>query len=539
MGIHGGEKMRVSKTFFRMLLAVVLVLAASCAAMPVKEDAAASAPLQKGQAAAVERTAPGEAPEAAVKAAPPRQQRKEPPPVSFRPATEDLSPLRTRIISISARETSLRDVLYTIADSTGLNLVMEKGVNPDAPVTVNLRNMRAEDVLRTVLASADYFYEVRDNILVVKLMDTRIFEFGQPPVIQDYSVEVGGDMLGNTRTGGAGVSGNITQKVTSDADAFNLWDSIEKSIGNMLGVHAGAVGSGEATAPTFSVNRMAGTVVVTASKKDLDRVGTYLRRLKKILKRQVFVEARIVEVQLTDSLQYGIDWSFLGGDWNGVGSITFGTSKFTDTLAGLPNFNVALTGGDFTSLLEALQKQGNVNVLSNPRVGIMNGQTAFLSVGRKVDFISRVETTSTGVTTTTVPQVTFTVETSSVLSGIIFGIVPYISEGANEKISLTISPIISDLVKFDTKTIGLTDSNSVELSLPTIDLRELSTTVRVKDGDMVIIGGLIQNKESVEDNSVPVLSKIPLFGYLFRNRDQASSKTELIIMLKPVLVNEA
>jgi MSHA type pilus biogenesis protein MshL len=370
-------------------------------------------------------------------------------------------------------------------------------------------------------------------------METRIFEFGQPSVIQDYSVTVGGDMLGSTRTGGAGVSGNITQKVTSDIDAFKFWDSIENTIGNMLGVQAGTIGTGEsADAASFSVNRMTGTIVITASKKDLEKVDTYIQRLKKILKRQVIVEARIVEVQLTDSLKYGIDWSFLGGDINGVGTIGFGTTKFTDTLNGLANFNVALTGGDFTSLLEALQQQGNVNVLSNPRINIMNGQTAFLGVGRKTDFISKVETTSTGVTTGTVPQVTFTVETNSVLSGIIFGIVPFIGEGEDGKISLTISPIISDLVKFDNKTIGLTDSNSVEISLPTIDLRELSTTVQVKDGDMVIIGGLIQNKESVQDNNVPLLSDIPFLGHLFRNRDKSSEKTELIIMLRPVVVTD-
>ncbi|MDP2688761.1 MAG: pilus (MSHA type) biogenesis protein MshL [Deltaproteobacteria bacterium] len=527
--------MRVSRMFIRMFLAVVLFLAASCAAAPVKEDArkppveeAAVAPPE----ALREESAPPGPPAPTAPKTPP------PPPIGFKAAAEDLSPLRTRIISVSARNTTLRDILYTIADTTGLNLVMEKGVNPDAPVTTNLRNMKAEDILQTVLSSVDYFYEVRDNILIVKLMDTRIFEFGQPSVIQDYSVEVGGDMLGSTKTGSAGVSGNITQKIVSDADSFKFWDSIEKTIGNMLGVHAGAVGAGDG-APGFSVNRMTGTIVVTASKKDLERVETYIQRLKKIMKRQVFVEARIVEVKLTDSLQYGIDWTFLGDNWDGVGSIGLGATKFTDTLSGLPNFNITLTGKDFTLLLKALQKQGNVNVLSNPRVNIMNGQTAFLSVGRKTDFISKVETTSTGLTTASVPQVTFTVETSSVLSGIIFGIVPYISEGADEKISLTISPIISDLVSFENKTIGISGSNTVELSLPTIDLRELSTTVRVRDGDMVIIGGLIQNKDSLQDNNVPVLSKIPLFGYLFKNRDQSSEKTELIIMLRPVLVTEA
>lgn len=535
--------MKVSKTFYRMLMAALLALTASCAATPARHDAVTASVGEKA-ALKVEATRGGEATETALREARDTNPKAPSyyPPVSFRPATEDLSPLKTRIISVTARNTPLRDVLYTITGSTGLNLVMEKGVNPDALVTTNLKNMKAEDILQAVLGSVDYFYTVTDNILIIKHMDTRIFEFGQPSVIQDYSVEVGGDMLGNTKSGSAGVTGNITQKVASDADSFKFWDSIEKTIGNMLGVEAGAVGNGGGGASTtgFSINRMTGTIVVTASKKDLERVESYIHRLKMILKRQVFVEARIVEVQLTDSLKYGIDWTFLGGDWSGGRSVKVGTTKFTDTLSGLANFNVALAGGDFTSLLKALQTQGNVNVLSNPRVNIMNGQTAFLSVGRKTDFISRVETTSTGgFTTNTVPLVTFTVETSSVLSGMIFGIVPYISGDEDEMITLTISPIISNLVKFDTKTIGLTDSNSVELSLPTIDLRVLSTTVQVRDGDMVVIGGLIQNRDSVTDNNVPVLSKMPFLGHLFKNRDKSSEKTELIIMLKPVIVTGA
>jgi len=517
------------------LLLAVLLLAASCATLPERETKVPRA--MDGTAEVADQT--GGLPEPPVKRTE-AAARPTAPSIGYMVATEDLSPLTTRIMTVSARNTPLRDVLYTIADTTGLNLVMEKGVNPDAPVTISLKEMKAADVLSTILNSVDYFYEVRDNVLVVKLMETRIFEFGQPSVIQDYSVQVGGDMLGSARTGSAGVAGNITQKVSSDTDAFKFWDSIEKSIGNMLGVNAGAVGSGASSSPepAFSVNRMTGTIVVTASRMDLERVDAYIKRLKRIMKRQVFVEARIVEVQLTDSLKYGIDWTFLSGEWKGGGQVTMGTTKFTDTLSGLANFNITLTGGDFTSLLKALQTQGDVNVLSNPRVNIMNGQTAFLSVGRKTDFISKVETTSTGLTTSSVPEVTFTVETSSVLSGIIFGIVPYISEGDDGKISLTISPIISDLVKFDTKTIGVSGSNTVELSLPTVDLRELSTTVRVRDGDMVIIGGLIQNKDSVQDNNVPVLSGIPLLGNLFKNRDMSKEKTELIILLKPIIVTE-
>lgn len=446
----------------------------------------------------------------------------------FAPVSEELSPLKTRIVSISARGTPLRDVLHVIAESTGLNLVMEKGVDPETPVTITLKNVTAEDALNTIFTSADYFFFVRENMLFVRAVDTKIFEFGQPAVIQEYGVDVGGDILGGATTGLAGaggttgttsIKGSVTQKVQADKDSLKFWDSLEKSLANLLRSTPNA---------SYNINRMTGTIVVTASKNKLHMVENYLLTLKKILNRQVMVEARIVEVQLSQGLKYGIDWTAL--DINNLGQISFGTSKFSDVTGDLPNFQVGLYRWDFTGLLKALQTQGNIKVLSNPRVNIMNGQTALLSVGRNVNFISRVETTTSAVTTPGTGTTTFTVQTSSVLSGIIIGIVPFISE--NGDVSMSITPIVSDLVRLDDKTVGKVGENMIQISLPTVDLRELSTTVKIKDGDIIVIGGLIQNRDSEIDAQVPFIGNVPIVGHLFKRRDSISEKTELIIMLR-------
>lgn len=468
----------------------------------------------------------------------------------FVPVSEELSPLKTRIVSVSARGTPLRDVLHLIAESTGLNLVMEKGVDPEIPITLTLKNISAEDALNTIFSSVDYFYSIKENMLIVKAMDTRIFEFSQPSVIQDYTVDVGGDILGGATTGATtgtvttgttSIKGNVAQKIQADKDSFKLWDSVEKTVGSLLGITAGttkAAGTEKAAAttlqPSFSVNRMAGTIVITASKKDLERVENYLRELKKILNRQVIIEARIVEVQLSEGLKYGIDWSAL--DINNLGQVTFGTSKFSDVVGDLPNFNIGISRWDFTGLLKALQTQGNVRVLSNPRVNIMNGQTALLSVGRNVNFISRVETTTSTATTGIVPTTTFTVQTSSVLSGIIIGLIPHINEKG--EVSITVTPIVSDLVRLDDRTIGKVGENTIQISLPTVDLRELSTTVKVRDGQMVVIGGLIHNRDKLQDSQVPFLGNLPLIGYLFKSRESINERTELIIMLQPRIVTQ-
>jgi len=481
----------------------------------------------------------------------------------FAPATEDISPLKTRIVDIVARNTPLRDVLHVIADATSLNLVMEKGVTPETPITITLKNVTADDALHTILSSVNYFYTAKNNMLLVKAVDTRIFELGFPSVIQNYNVEVGGDIFGGvtgdlTQTGGGGgggggsgstgIKGNITQTLKADEAAFNFWQAVEKSLGSILGQTGGGAGGqagGEsAGGEYFTVNRVTGTIVVVASKRTLERVEQYVNTLKKVMGRQVLIEAKVIEVTLSEGFQFGIDWTLVQRNLNidetrTTSSFTLGTSGFKQvapittggpvfTITGAPSF-----GGrraDLSFVMNALEQQGELRILSNPRINIMNGQTALLVVGRNESYIKKVETTTTQGTP---PITTFTTETGSVLSGLTIGIVPYINEQG--EISLTITPIIAERVSFETKNIGAV-GNQTEIKLPTVDLRELSTTVKVREGQTVVIGGLIKKSEKLTDSQVPFLGNVPLIGYLFKSRDKTEIKTELVIALQPLLL---
>lgn len=459
----------------------------------------------------------------------------------FTPITEDISPLKVRIVDIVARNTPLRDVLHVIAEATSLNLVMDKWANPETPITLTLKNISAEEALNIIFSSVDYFYAVKDNILFVKTVDSRIFELGHPAIVQNYEIAVGGDILGGAlggttggTSGGSNIRGNVIQNIKSDTVAFNFWEAIENSIVSILGITGeqttGVAGS--TVMQRVNVNRLTGTIVVTATKRNMERVEEYLNTIKRFINRQVLVEAKIIEVQLSDSLKYGIDWSsvthILGS------TVNFSTTNFSDISTSGPIFSMEATkGSSFSALLNALKEQGELRTLSNPRVNIMNGQTSLLSVGRNVNFVSKVETTT--FFTGNEPTTTFTVTTSSVLSGIIIGIVPYINEIG--EISLTITPIVSDLAKLEDKEIGESGGNQITISLPTIDLRELSTTVKVRDGQLIIIGGLIQKEENLQKNKIPLLGDIPYLGELFTQRDKEESKTELVIILQPQLVS--
>ena len=162
----------------------------------------------------------------------------------------------------------------------------------------------------------------------------------------------------------------------------------------------------------------------------------------------------------------------------------------------------------------------------------MNGQTALLTVGRNQNYVSKVTSTVSGSGDT--KTVTFTVDTANVLSGVMIGLAPIIN--SKGEISMTVTPIVSDLVKLEDKTIGTDPSNQVAISIPTVDLRELSTTVKVRNGELIVIGGLISNKQDFKDDKIPLVGDIPWLGALFTKKDHLDKRTELVVLLQPYLI---
>ncbi len=507
-----------------------------------------------------------------------------PPTPDFSPVSEELSPVKTKRVSISARNTSLGDVLYVIAEATGLNLSINRGVNMDTPITLTLKNVTCEHALSSIFATLDYFYTITDNMLVVEAVTTKFFELGHPALVQNYKIDVGGDILGSSAT--SGLKGTVSQDAKSDGKAFDFWTSLEDSLKNMIKankeqtittttnteqkqdhVAQNILGSntkynnasnlnveetkktvikppdtqntGSSPDQNVTINRQSGTIIVTANRRNMLMVDNYVDTLKKVMSRQVLVEARIVEVQLTDTMKFGIDWDFVqsqGIKWfNTTGALTGGFGNTVNAAnSALQNgaFRLGYSDGNVQLLLSALKTQGDVKTLSNPRISVMNGQSAMLTVGRSNSYISKVSS-STTTTAGSAPTTTVNVETGSILSGMLLGIVPYIN--AKGEISMTITPIISDLVDLTEKKIGSATGDLVSLSIPTVDLRELSTTVKVKGGEMVVIGGLISKRDKKNTEKVPFLGDIPWIGTLFTRINNEETRSELVVILQPFL----
>jgi len=488
--------------------------------------------------------------------------KKEAPP-DFRIEKEDITPIKIKRVSVNARQTPMRDILLVLCKDAGLNLIIEKDVDPNTPITLVLSNVTLEDALNSVFSSTEYFYRIERNMLVVKATDTKIFHLSAIPVQQTYSTDLGGDILGGvtgqlpgatttgtttTGTTGTQLKGNISKTEKTDDSAYKFWDSIEKALSTILGTATRATAGAQPAGATvsresFVINRLTGTVMVTATKKNMQKVEEYLETVKKVMSRQVLIEAKVIEVTLSKSLKYGIDWSFLREWTHGTHSWSLGgaTSGFTSSAisTGEPysqiRFSLTTTAiKEFTSIIKALAEFGDVRTLSNPRVSIMNGQTSLFTVGRNYSFISKVQsnvTTGTGGT----PIITYTVESSNLLSGLMLGIVPYIDEKG--EISLTITPIISNLLAIESKQFG-EESQATTIQLPKVDLRQLSTTVKVKDGEILIIGGLIKREEALSENKTPVLGDIPVVGELFKSKDREETNTELVILLQPRIISQ-
>ena len=458
----------------------------------------------------------------------------EPSPPSFVSVSDEIVPLKTKIVNIVVRNSSLGDILHVIADASGLNLMIESDVPIDQPMTLSLKNISAEDAMKAIFSNIDCFYTIENNVLRVESVSTKILELGHPALVNTYSMDVGGDIL-SASTGG--LKGTITSGSKSDGKAYDFWGALETSLTSVMDKRE----SKSKSQQSITINRMTGTIMVTASRKNIEKVERYLDNVRKVLSRQVMIEARIIEVQLSDGLKFGIDWTFLknisalGGPISGgFGALSLANSSLNDVSASATDsskFRLGLARTDFQTLLTALNTQGDIKTLSNPKINVMNGHASILTVGTNTSFISKVTTTTTA--TAAGNSISFVPETTSVLSGMIIGIVPYISE--NGEISLNITPITSDLVNLQDQTFG-TAGNQVTITIPTVALREMTTTVKMRDGQMVIIGGLISKKESTNDEKIPLIGDIPYLGKLFTRTNTSETRSELVLLLRPHIV---
>jgi MSHA biogenesis protein MshL len=328
----------------------------------------------------------------------------------------------------------------------------------------------------------------------------------------------------------------------------NFWHDLEISLKQIVGNQAGH---------SVVVNAQAGVVIVHAFPPELHQVARYLERIQSSLTRQVIIDAKILEIDLNDQFQSGIDWNLFGKVAFGNGGVgqTSNATAFPNTniqpLDTLVVANGTSTGnnnaiftlninGDFGALINLLQTQGNVQVLSSPRISTINNQKAIIKVGQDEFFVTGVTTNNIVTGSATVPSQS--VSLTPFFSGVTLDVTPQIS--SDNSIILHIHPSVS-LVVDQTKNIvlgnggtGTAASNTFTLPLALSTIRESDNIVRAKNGQTVVIGGLMQNTMTEEVAAVPIVSKLPGIGPFFRRTQQISKKTELVLLLRPIIVDK-
>lgn len=454
-------------------------------------------------------------------------------PIAPKLATETALPYEKNLFSINVINYPLGDVLLNLANAADLNLIMGQNVDRSEPVSVKMNNLPLKTALDSIISAHDYYYTIENNILRVEGLKTQIFTVDYPLVYSKPESETGGDVLGGgggggesgTAISGSGLTGEFTIEVeVEDEENLDIWKKLETALSPSKGGRGGLL-SPQGTA---DISRMAGTLVVTDRPKNLKLVEHYLERVNHAVHRQVVIEAKIVEVSLNKGHSYGVNWDLLktdtDGNWqfqqnlsDGVGGFTLG---FTDAVG-------PITG---QGVLDVLATQGDVNVLSSPRLNVINNQTALISVGRVIPYLDlTITTTEEEVGDETVLRASSEPIIARTLEGVTLGITPQISDDGVT--TLHIVPIITEQAGVRTLSV-----QNEDFEVPVFSVRESDTMVSVADRQTIVIGGLIQEKTDDSVRKIPILGDIPLLKAAFSQQSRESSKTELVILLTTTVV---
>lgn len=431
-----------------------------------------------------------------------------------------------KLYSFSAKDLDIRDALALFAKSHHLNIVSDPEVK--GTVTMEFQDLTLPKSMQALLESFGYYAEIDAGLIRVRETRTETFTVDYIRLVRggngSSSANVGSSAVSSGIGGGGGGGKEVANVVINQSDSVKFWDELSEQLKPLL-----------STVGSVAVSRMAGTVMVTDRKNNVERVAQYLGNIKKTLHRQVDIEARIYEVVLRDNFQFGIDWENVtakAGDYM-LSSGGFPTMIPSSDLRvanpiggkqpGAPALSLQITHEESKAIVDALQEMGNLKIVSQPRIRTMNNQSAMIKVGSDKPFF---RTSSTTVGTAGQPVVAENTEVQTVTIGTILSLTPQISEDG--WITMDISPVITRLIA--------TASSADGTTAPEVDIKQTSSLVRMRENTTVIIGGLIQDEHTKSTRKVPVLGDIPLLGYLFRGIYESTEKTELVIFITPTIV---
>jgi general secretion pathway protein D len=514
-----------------------------------------------------------------------------PPPVQALPVPPRPKPTaKLETYSVVVNNVNVRELLFALARDAKLNVDIHQGIT--GTVTLNAIDQTLPQLLSRISKQVDMRYELDGPNLAV-MPDSpylRVYKIDYVNMDRQMtgSVIVSGRIAGSTgssvagASGGAGAggagapggAGGASNVAITNRSNNKFWETLTQNVEQILrdtdkmlpgggaagtqpatqagqpaqqaagGPAGAATGSNSSFREAASVisNPEAGVITIRATARQHERIQEFLDQVLVSAKRQVLIEATIVEVLLSNGYQQGVDWNILrtGAAGFSGGIVPQGTLIATPTGS---FFNLAYTSASFLANLKLLEQFGKVRVLSSPRISVINNQTAILKVVESVVYFTVSSNTSQAQTTS---LTTFTTTAQSIDVGIVLNVTPQISD--IDAVLLNIKPSVTAVTNFvddpnpslrnPCGNVPTCNIPPITNKVPQVATREMESVLRLTSGQMGIMGGLIQDR--VEDNidSIPGVNRVPFIGDLFSNKVASSRKVELVIFLRPVVIRD-
>jgi MSHA biogenesis protein MshL len=442
-------------------------------------------------------------------------------------APEPAEPLQT--FTVVATDLPANELLFALARDARLNLDIDPSIKDH--VSINAIEQTLPQILKRISRQIALHYFVDGPNLVIQRDRpfTRVYRVNYLNMSRSTSSNVQvATQIASTGSDGGGGGGSNSSTVVNNESANNFWQSLEANL-ELIATQGGIAG-------VVISNRETGTMSVRTTSLAHDDVQKFLDLVMNSARRQVLIEATVVEVTLNDDFQAGVDWSRIanGNGWSlqqdllggALGTTPFQSATYT-------NSN---NERDISAAIKALDSFGDVSVKSSPKIMALNNQTSILKVvDNRVYFTTEVE--EKAATDNSPAETTFTTTIHTVPVGFVMNVTPYITD--NREVILNIRPTISRILKFvDTPNPTLAAAG-ISNPIPEIQVREMESVLRVGDGNTAVIGGLMQDSAQKDDSGLPGLHETRGVGILFGTKKRELDKTELVIFLRPRIIDNA